>query len=64
MRKENDTLQFYFKHHADKIKFNDRDYQIDVDQEGIYLYDDGRYLGFTPYEKAGELKDIIFKDNQ
>lgn len=45
-------------------KITQREYQFDVDQEGYYLYDGQKYLGYVPYGTSPVLDSIINKDNE
>lgn len=40
-----------------------RDYQIEIDQDSIYLYDGERFVGAVKGESTGSLDSLMLKDN-
>ena len=45
-----------------KLKPYQMEYQIKLEMEAAYIYDDGKLIGVTPYGKDG-IDSIILNDN-
>jgi hypothetical protein len=46
------------------IKSQTHEYQMDVDEDSVHIYDNQRFVGSVPFKDNPSLDSLILKDNQ